>query len=113
MCVISTSGYVSDWGSANGLSQVMITMALAEEVVLDDHFDVALDFLEGAQQHRGGDLGVPGEELAIGAHHPLRSVEQAFATRIVTGPANQGPYGLFGLFLRGRAVHLRDQPGIF
>lgn len=62
-----------------------------------DHLVVALDFLEGARQHLARIDRISGKELFIGLDHALGSIQQAFARRIVSGPADQRTYGRFGL----------------
>src|SRR5690606_35555400 len=76
---------------------VVFAVAFEFDVAQDDHLVVAGNFLEGALQVRTRVFGVAAEPVAIGLDDALRGAEQAFARRILAGPAKQGADRRFGV----------------
>src|SRR5690606_9036274 len=58
------------------------------------------DFLERALQVVARVVGIAAEPVGVGLHYPLRRIEQAFALRVVAGPAQQGAHRRLGLCAR-------------
>jgi hypothetical protein len=82
------------------------------DVAQHDQLVVALDFLERAREvvvriHR-----VAAEPVAIGADHAPGRVEQAFAARILAGPAQQRADGVLGGFAADAAVVIGRGEGV-
>lgn len=84
---------------ADDRRHVVLAMAFIGDVAQHDQFVVAGHFFEGALQVGARFFAVTAEPVAIGFGHPAWGVQQAFAGRILTGPAQQGAHGLFGLGL--------------
>jgi len=76
-------------------------MALDPDVPQDDHFVIAFDFLEGAGEQGDRVFAVAAEEFFIGADDAGGRVQQAFAVRVLPGPAQHGADGGFGLRAAG------------
>ena len=95
---------VADMRLADDRHHVVLAMRDELDVLDDDHVVIAGDFLEGAAELVGRAHVVAGEHLAIGLGHALRRIHQAFAVRIVAGPAQQRAHGCFDFGLGGRSV---------
>jgi hypothetical protein len=88
---------IGDVRAADDRRQVMLAMALEAHVPEHDHLVVAVGLLESALEDRMRLLVVAAEELAPGAHHAVGRAEQAFARRVVAGPADQRTHRLLRL----------------
>ena len=71
---------------------VMLAVRLELDVAQHDHLVVTGRFFEGAQQVLARVDGVAREPVGIGVDDTFRRVEQAFASGIFTGPAQQRAY---------------------
>jgi hypothetical protein len=87
-------------------SHVVLAVRLEADVAQQNHLVVTLDFLEGALEQVEGVDGVAGEELLVGLYDALRRAGQAFARRVVAGPADQCLHGLQRLLAR-RPLEIR------
>ena len=93
----------------------MLAMRREADIAHEHHIVVALDLLEDAIEGVGGIFTVALEQLLVGLDHPLRRIAQAFACRIVAGPAQQDAHGLFGLLARranGRRIGSSNGIGV-
>ena len=79
----------------------MIAMRMKRNVLDQDEFVIAGDFLEGPAEFFRRILVVSGEHLAIGLGDALRRIAQALALDVVAGPAQKDPDRILDLGQRG------------
>jgi len=92
---------VGDVRAADDRHHVVLAIALDAHVPQHDHLVVTLDLLEGAREQRGGVDAVATEELLVRARDAPRRVAQAFARRVVAGPAQQRAHRGLGFLAAG------------
>src|SRR5829696_5673087 len=86
---------VADMDGSRDRGHMVLAAGFKRDVAQDHEVVVSAQLLEGPSVHVGRLLVVALEPLLVGAHDPLRGVEEALAARRLSGPANQGSYRLF------------------
>ena len=88
--------------AADDRRHMMLARAFQPDVAQQDDFVVAVGFLERAFEQGDGVDGITDEELLIGTGDARGGITQAFAVRVIAGPAQQDADRGFGLFARRR-----------
>ena len=102
---------IADMGPADDRHHMVLAMGFDADIAQHDDLVIAFGLGKGPVQELHRIDGIAGEEFLIGAHHPGRRFAQAFAVRIVAGPAQQGADCRFGFLARrapGRRMMCRS-----
>ncbi len=108
--------HIGDVRLAGERHHVVLAVRIERDVAHQHEIVVAAGLRERAVEHLGRAFLVAAEQLLIGAHEPLRRLDQALAVRIVADIGEQGAHRLFGLLARrardgrhGRGAHVIRQ----
>ena len=80
---------------------VMFAVGAEGDVAQHDHFIVALNIGKGCAENFFWVFGIAAKKFFIGFYDATGGVLHAFTVRVVTGPADEGAHGGFGLFTSG------------
>ena len=74
---------------ANERHHVVLAVRSHVDVANDDRAVVGARLVEGLREHRGRILLVAGEELAVGAEHPVGCLDEPLSLGVLADPLQQ------------------------
>ena len=89
---------IADMDFANDRSHVVLTVRLETDVAKDNHFVVAVDFVEGAAEKLDGIVVVSAAPFFERANDASWRSLESLTVRVIADPAQQDAYRFLGFF---------------